>query len=216
MILVVGSIDALKYEICFILASQGISIRALMLNPSNPVVVERLKNYGTTLAFGDLQDPIFLADAYLGVNGVICSLSGLSSDQRYGPDLINGDLIGMMNLIDAAKNADVLRFVYISFSYNQDLNIPFRKGRQVVEQHLIDSGIPYTILYAGDNQAQIPCTCDQVINRISTTDLAWLAVKNLENLPQYDSAVKPVGSLKPVFKQKYNKGNTYPFMYKSC
>jgi uncharacterized protein YbjT (DUF2867 family) len=195
MILVVGSMDALEYEICFILASQGISIRALILNTSDPAWAERLKNYGATLAWGDLQDPIFLADAYVGVNGVICSLVVLSPDQQNGTGQRNGDLNGIKNLIDTAKDADLLRFVYISFLNRQDLIFPSEKEKPAAEQYLIASGKPYTILHAGHYPSQAFGAGVQRINRISTRDLAWVAVKILENPAQHNTILELGGSL---------------------
>jgi hypothetical protein len=73
MILVAGPVNELGYEICHIMASQGKSIRTLVLDSSDLAWAERLKNFGATMEVGDLYDPVFLADACVGVEAVICS-----------------------------------------------------------------------------------------------------------------------------------------------
>lgn len=184
MILIVGSINRLECEIGYLLASQGISIRALVLNPSNSAWIERLKNYGATLAIGDLHDPIFVADTYVGVNGVICSPIVLS------PGLRNVDQQGISNLIDAARDADVLRFVYISFLNQPESNFSSGQPRSLVEQCLIESGIPYTILHAGHYPPPIFGSRGQPIGQISVQNLARLAIQALENPVQCNIVVE--------------------------
>jgi len=176
MILVAGSTDMLGGEICYILASQGKSIRALVLDTSDPAWVERLKNFGATLALGDLHDPFFLADTFVGVNEVICSPVALFSGPPGETHTRNVDLAGFISLIHAAKEADVLRFVYISYSPNPDLSFLLLKETQDIEQRLIDSGIPYTILHAGEYPSQ-----PESVSQSSIKELARLATQALED-----------------------------------
>jgi len=133
----------------------------------------------------------------MGVNGVICSPIALSSDQGGETHLRKVDLIGVINLIDAAKDADVLRFVYISLSNNLDLSFPPGKGKQVIEQRLFESGIPYTILHAGDYQSQVFGAGTQPISWISIKDLARLATQSLENPAQRNAVVELGGPTVP-------------------
>jgi hypothetical protein len=189
MILVAGPTNQLGYEICYILASQGKSIRALVLDTSDPVWVERLKNFGATLAKGDLNDPVFLADAYVGVHEVICSPIDVPFEQPGGNHFKNLAQPGVLALMDAAKQAGVVRFVYLSFSNNASNNTDrgFPPGKQAIEQSLIESGIPYTILYAGEYRSQV-----QPVSQISSKDLARLATQALENPALRNTVVDPV------------------------
>jgi uncharacterized protein YbjT (DUF2867 family) len=172
MILVAGSSEILEYEICFTLASQGISIRALILNHHDPAWVECLKNFGAMLALGDLQDLDFLSDLYLGVRAVICSPVFLSTGQL--------DLIGMLNLIDTAAAAGVLRFVYISFADENGGSCEEAKTRQAIEKGIIRSGVRYTILQAGDHLSSLIGSAGNSFHKERIKELARLVTQVLK------------------------------------
>jgi uncharacterized protein YbjT (DUF2867 family) len=192
MILVAGPTNELGCEICYILASQGKSIRALVLDTSDLAWVERLKNFGAILAAGDLYDPVFLADAYVGVDAVICSPLALPYNDQPGENRFrNFELAGVLALMDAAKAADVSRFVYLSFSNQAEPGMPSGKGKQRIEQRLMESGLPYTIFHTGDYPAEA-----QTVSRVSPRDLARLATQALEN-PALRNSVVELGMQAP-------------------
>jgi uncharacterized protein YbjT (DUF2867 family) len=197
MIMVAGPTNELGWEICYFLASQGKSIRALVLDTSDLTWVDRLKNFGATLAVGDLYDPIFIADAFVGVHEVICSSLALAFDQSGETRFRNIDLTGVMALIDAAKEADVLRFVYLSLSGSAGESRLSGKAKQRIEQRLVESGVPYTILHAGDFYAQ-----PQPESRMALKDLARLATDALDNPGLRNAVVElvmpaiPAGNIK--------------------
>jgi hypothetical protein len=187
MILVAGPTNELNYEICYILASQGKSIRALVLDSSDLAWVERLKDFGATLAVGDLFDPVFLADAYVGVDGVICSPMPLPYPGQPGESRFrNIELAGVLALIDAAKAAEVSCFVYLSLLKHADSGLPSEKGKQRIEQRLMESGLAYTILHAGEFSSQ-----GQPAGRMPARDLARLATQALENPALRNEVVEP-------------------------
>ena len=170
---------------------------ALVLDTSEFAWVERLKDYGATLVLSDLHDPNLLADAFLGVYEVICSPIPLPSGWKGDTHRKNVDLTGVMNLIDAAKDAEVPRFLYISFSKNMGMDTPTRKRHQVIEHSLIKSGIPYTILQTCDYPSQVSGSRAQPTSRISIKELARLATQALTNPAQRNAIVELGGSPVP-------------------
>jgi uncharacterized protein YbjT (DUF2867 family) len=55
--------------------------------------------------------------------------------------------LNIKNLIDAAKRTGVRRFVHISITNaSADSPLPYFRGKGIIEQYLIDSGLPYAIL----------------------------------------------------------------------
>ena len=197
MILVAGPTNELGWEICYLLASQGKSIRALVLDTSDLAWVERLKNFGATLAVGDLYDPVFLADAYVGVDAVICSPLALPFGQPGETRFRNIELAGVMALMDAAKAAEVSRFVYLSFLNQADPGLFSEKGKQRIEQRLMESGLPYTIFRTGDYPSEA-----HAVSRVSPRDLARLATQALENPALRNSVVELGMQAPPGLNQK--------------
>jgi uncharacterized protein YbjT (DUF2867 family) len=197
MILVAGSTNELGCEICYSLASQGISIRALVTAHSDPAWVERLKNFGATLAIGDPHDPLFLSDACIGINRVICSpmvVAGGRQEEAL-------DLSGALALIDEAREADIQRFVLISFSLSEG------KEKPVIEQHLVESGVPYTIFQAGSYPAPDPGVGVQPAGRNSYKDLARLVTQCLRN-PAQRNAVIDLAAPKSMGHSNLSRGIT--------
>jgi uncharacterized protein YbjT (DUF2867 family) len=105
------------------------------------------------------------------------------------------DREGLMNLIDAAQAAGVERFVYTSFTMDNDF--PLRNAKRAVEERLKASGITYTILRPGyfmeawlgpvvgfdyaNAKAQIYGAGQNPISWISFQDVARFAVASLDN-----------------------------------
>jgi uncharacterized protein YbjT (DUF2867 family) len=58
-------------------------------------------------------------------------------------DIQHIDLEGVTRLVDAAQAAGVERFIYSSFT--ADNEFPLRNAKRVVEQHLKDSGLFYLL-----------------------------------------------------------------------
>jgi len=215
MILVVGSTGKLGAEICRILARKGIPIRALIRSTSDPLRVERLKNYGSDLVLGDLRNPASLVDACRGIHAVICTASALSSYQPFKNDFEAVDLEGVLNLIDVASQADVPHFVFISLSRNVDLESPLCNAKRAVEKYLRESGMVYTVLRPAffmetwfsavvgfdpvAGKAIIYGDGNSPICWISTRDVAQFAVHSLFNPLAYDATLELGGpqSLSP-------------------
>ena len=198
MILVAGSTGMVGTEICQLLASKGMPVRAMVRESSEPAKVERLKDLGAKIVKGNLCDPNSLKAACQGVDAVICTVSAMPFCYKPGVnDIQSVDLEGVNNLIDAAKASGVKQFVYTSFSGNLDRDFPLRDAKRAVEKHLKDSGLAYTILRpsmfmevwlspavgfdAANAKATIYGTGDQLIAWITIQDVAKFAVESLTN-----------------------------------
>jgi len=198
MILVVGSTGLMGSEICYALACKGIPFRALVRKASDPAKVVRLKNYGVILAEGDLREPHSLQTACLGAAAVICTASAVPFSYQPGVnDLQKVDLEGVACLIENARAEGARQFIYISCSTNHPSDSPLLRIKREVEQRLVESGLPYTILRPGylmevwlspamgfdlaNATARVYGSGDQPIHWIAGKDVASYAVASLDN-----------------------------------
>ncbi len=145
MILTVGSTGFLGTEICRRLAAAGKPVRAMVRVTSDPAKVERLKSFGAQIVYGDLKDPASLAKACQGVTAVLLTASTTISRQ---PDdsIAKVNHQGSLDLIEAAEQAGVRHFVYISGSGNYTDMTPLLTAMRAVEGRLRSGKMTYTIL----------------------------------------------------------------------
>jgi NADH dehydrogenase len=145
MILVVGSTGLLGGEICRRLSKRGESVRALTRKTSDGAKVQQLKSLGVEVVQGDLKDRASLDAACRGASTVISTATTTLS--RQPDDSIEGvDQDGQLKLVDAARQAGVAQFIYVSYSGNIEVDCPLHTAKRTVERHLRDSGVTYTIL----------------------------------------------------------------------
>ena len=147
MILVTGATGLVGSEVCRRLVVRGKPVKALVRATSDPAKVGKLQNLGVELVQGDVRDLASLEAACRGASAVISTLSSMPfSYQPEVNDIRTTDLEGMMNLIAAAKAAEVSHFIYTSFSGRINLDFPLRNAKRAVEARLKASGLGYTIL----------------------------------------------------------------------
>ncbi len=146
MNLVVGATGSLGSKVCVELAAQGKPVAGMVRGGGAKVAA--LRDAGVELIEGDLKDPESLTRACQGRTAIISTASASLSRQA-GDNITSVDLDGQRSLIDAAKVAGVAKFIYISFSSNMTTDGPVTAAKRVVERHLIDSGLDYTILRCG-------------------------------------------------------------------
>jgi len=144
MILVAGATGLVGGQVCIGLTKAGKSVRALVRSTSDPAKVEMLRSKGAALAQGDLKDRSSLDAACSGVTTVVSTASSTLSHQP-GDSIETVDRDGELNLIEAAKAAGVLRFVFVSF-YPFAEDFPLNRKR-AAEERLKGSGLEYTILW---------------------------------------------------------------------
>lgn len=147
-ILVVGATGFLGSRVCRELAAQGKAVAGMVRSGSDEAKVGPLKAAGVDLIEGDLKDRASITRACHGRSAVASTASASISHQA-GDNIQSVDLDGQRALIDAAAAAGVGKFVYISFSSNMTTEGPVTAAKRAVEQHLMASGLDYTILRCG-------------------------------------------------------------------
>jgi uncharacterized protein YbjT (DUF2867 family) len=147
MILVVGSTGKLGSEICRRLTVSGKSVRGLVRSTSDPEKVARLKAMGIETVIGDLRDAASLAAACQGVETVITTATSITSMQP-GDSIPVTDQQGQLDLVHAARQAGVRKFIYVSIAQGME-PCPMTTAKRTVEQAIISSGMDYTILCPG-------------------------------------------------------------------
>jgi uncharacterized protein YbjT (DUF2867 family) len=196
MNLVVGATGLVGGDICRRLAAEGKPVRAFVRTTSDPAKVEALKEQGVEIVAGDLCDPASLQAACRGVKAVISTASSMPFSYVPGEnDIQHVDLEGVICLVDAAQSRGVQRFVYISFTMDNDF--PLGNAKRAVEQRLRDSGLTYTILRpsyfmevwlnpavgfdAANATARVYGSGQNPLSLISFSDVAEFAVASLDN-----------------------------------
>jgi uncharacterized protein YbjT (DUF2867 family) len=108
---------------------------------------------GAEPVYGDMKDRASLDAAMQGVETVITTANSAMRGGDDNPMTI--ELQGNKNLIDAARAAGVDHFIFVSIlGYDPDSPNPFVAGKSKSEEHLINSGLHYTIL-AADSFAEV-------------------------------------------------------------
>ena len=201
---VVGATGLLGSEICRLLAADGKLARALVRPTSDQIKVARLESLNVEIARGDLKERSSLDAACREVSAVISTASSTLS-RREGDSIQTVDLEGQLNLIDAAKAANVSRFVLISFP-QVDVEFPLQAAKRRVEEHLKSCGLIYTILQptffmevwlspalgfdAANAKAQIYGSGENKISWISYKDVAKFTVASLDNAEARNAVIE--------------------------
>jgi NADH dehydrogenase len=143
--LLVGATGLLGLEICQRFAASGRQVRALIRSTADGRKRAALEALGAELVEGDLKDAASLARACAGVRAVISTASSTLSRQG-GDSIETVDHHGQLALVDAARQAGVDRFVFVSFRDNPRIQFPLTVAKRAVERALEMSGMAYTIL----------------------------------------------------------------------
>jgi NADH dehydrogenase len=208
MVLVVGATGLLGGEICRLLADRGEPGRALVRAGSDPAKVESLRHLGVEVVVGDLKKPETLRPVCDGVVAVISTATSTTSRDE-GDTIESVDRDGQLALVDAARQAGVTRFVYVSFP-EFGVEFPLQTAKRLVEQRVRESGLEFTILrpvhfmeiWLGprlgfdplSGQAQVFGSGEKGVSWISFRDVATFAVEALTNPAARDAVIELGGS----------------------
>jgi uncharacterized protein YbjT (DUF2867 family) len=144
MILVVVATGNVGGAVCEALCAQGKFVRAMVRESSDPERVRWLEALETEVVRGELRDPESLARACDSVATVV---SGATTITSLGTDSISAvDRDGQLSLVEAAQDAKVVHFIYVSYTRHVDTDDPLTQAKRAVEQRLRESAMAFTIL----------------------------------------------------------------------
>lgn len=214
MILVVGATGSLGGRITRGLLDQGKEVRVLVRHnsPSEELAKQGRANTAQSLidagaqpVWGDLKDRASLDAAVAGVDTVITTANSV---KRGGEDTLETvDLKGTLNLIEAAKQAGIKRFLYASVQgASPEHPVPLFQYKAACERALMESGMTYTIVQPSifmeiwiGMMVGLPLMIQQTItlvgqgdhahNFMSEQDVADYMIAMIDNPAAYDQAV---------------------------
>ena len=194
-------------EICRALRQRGKEVRALVRSTASEKATQ-LASEGIKLAVGDLKDPESLVHASRGVSAVISTASSTFSRQT-GDSIETVDRLGQRNAVDAARSVGVSRFSFVSIAGETKFPSPLSAAKREVEQHLVQSGLPYTILRANwfrevwlspalgfdypNHRATVYGTGSNPVSFVSYKDVAKFAVEAVDLVAAENRAVDVCG-----------------------
>ena len=125
-------------------------------------------------------------------------VSGATTITSLGTDSISAvDRDGQLSLVDAAQDARVGHFIYVSYTRHVDTDDPLTEAKRAVEQRLRESGMGFTILRPSffmemwlgpalgwelaDGRAKVLGSGEQCVNWISARDVVAAIVACVDN-----------------------------------
>jgi nucleoside-diphosphate-sugar epimerase len=189
-IFLAGASRGVGREIAQYLTAQQLKVKALLRKAHTAAELEALgiqTVIGDALNLGDVERAI-LADE--PIEAVISTIGGLPQDEE------KPDYLGNKNLIDAAVKAGVKKFILVtSIGTGDSVGAmppqalaalkPVLVEKEKAEQHLIASGLTYTIIRPGGLKSE-PATGNgiltedpRIVGSIHRADVAQLVVRSL-------------------------------------
>jgi uncharacterized protein YbjT (DUF2867 family) len=195
MTLVIGATGLLGTEVCRRLTESGRQVRALVRETADSGKRAALEEMGAQLVPGDLKEAVGLAAACRGIDEIVTTASSTLSRQG-GDSIETVDRRGHLDLIAAAREAGVKRFVYISIPPDLRHDSPLSRAKREVERALASSGIAYTVILANyfmevwlspalgfdypNARARVYGRGDEPLAWVSLHDVAGFAVQALD------------------------------------
>ena len=207
-LLIIGGTGTLGRQIVLQALTEGYQVRCLVRDFRK---ASFLKKWGVELVYGDFNRPETIPPCLKGISAIIDTSTGRANELN---SLKKVDWKGKLHLIEAAKAANIQRFVFFSEQnvkrFSNIPNVPFIKLKQEVEFELIESNIPYTIFrltgfYQGlIEQYAIPILENLTIwvaneniyiSYMDTQDIAKFCLRSLQ-LPRTINLALPLRGLK--------------------
>jgi nucleoside-diphosphate-sugar epimerase len=166
-IFVAGASRGVGREVVKYLRNQQINVKVLLKTPDTRPELEAM---GVRVVTGDALNITAVEQAILGpetISAVISTIGGLPKDGE------RADYLGNKNLIDAAVKAGVGKFILVSSIGSGDSVVALPPQaletlksvlveKEKAEQHLINSGLNYTIIRPGGLKSE-PATGNGVL-----------------------------------------------------
>jgi uncharacterized protein YbjT (DUF2867 family) len=139
-LLIIGGTGTLGRQIVLQALTKGYQVRCLVRNFRK---ASFLREWGVELVYGDLTRPETIPPCLKGITAII-DASTSRADELDSLKKVDWD--GKLYLIEAAKAANIQKFIFFSAqNVEQFENIPLMKLKNGMEVKLKESGIPYTI-----------------------------------------------------------------------
>ncbi len=139
-LLIIGGTGTLGRQVVLQALTKGYQVRCLVRNFRKATF---LKEWGAELVYGDLSRPETIPPCLKGITAIIDASTSRANELD---SLKKVDWEGKLCLIEAAKIANIKRFIFFSTqNVEQFENIPLMKVKNGIEIKLKESGIPYTI-----------------------------------------------------------------------
>lgn len=140
-VLIVGATGTLGRQVARRALDQQLEVRCLVRNTRKAAF---LKEWGAHLVRGDLCEPESLSPALEGVTAVIDAATTRPTDSL---SIKQVDWAGKVALIQAAKAANVERFIFFSIMGAENYaHVPLMELKRCTELFLVESGLNFTIL----------------------------------------------------------------------
>jgi len=153
MILVTGAAGKTGQAVIRALVAREATVRALVRRPQQTRAVEELG--AQEVVAGDMRVQATVIQAAQGVRAVYHICPNMSPQEV---------AIGRI-AIQAARAAGIEHFVYHSVLHPQTETMPHHWQKLRVEEHLFESGLPYTILQPAAYMQNVLAYWDQVLER---------------------------------------------------
>ena len=139
-LLIIGGTGTLGRQIVLQALTKGYQVRCLVRNFRK---ANFLKEWGAELVYGDLTRPETIPPCLKGITAIIDTSTSRANELDA---LKKVDWNGKLSLIEAAKVANIQRFIFFSArDVEQFETIPLMKLKNGIEVKLKESNIPYTI-----------------------------------------------------------------------
>ena len=204
-LLIIGGTGTLGRQIVLQSLTKGYQVRCLVRNFRK---ANFLKEWGVELVYGDLTKPETIPPCLKGITAII----DVSTSRPNELDSLQKvDWEGKVYLIEAAKAANIKRFIFFSAQNVEKFNdIPLMKLKYGIETRLKESKIPYTIFrltgfYQGlIEQYAIPIlenlpiwvtNENMYVSYMDTQDIANFCLRSLQ-LPRTENQIFLLSGLK--------------------
>jgi uncharacterized protein YbjT (DUF2867 family) len=139
-LLIIGGTGTLGRQVVLQALTKGYQVRCLVRNFRK---ASFLKEWGAELVYGDLTRSETIPPCLKGITAIIDASTSRANELD---SLKKVDWEGKLFLIEAAKSANIERFIFFSAqNVEQFKNIPLMKVKNGIEIKLKESKIPYTI-----------------------------------------------------------------------